>query len=135
MRGNKKDEQPSGQQKTRIEMSWSSDARELDDLARVAERTRGNPQRRGEASTYVIRLWSQVLHGELSASAFWEMFGVVAPTPASPMAQPVAQQSPLPPAPTREVYTPPATQDTPQQEQRRANREKNRAAAADQWAN
>ncbi|HEU5380266.1 MAG TPA: hypothetical protein VFV38_32990 [Ktedonobacteraceae bacterium] len=115
-------------------MSWLEGSRELDDLARVAERTRGNPQRRGEASTYVIRLWSQVLHGELSASAFWEMFGVVAQVSTPPVVQPAVQQSSLPPAPAKEVYPPPpATPEAPQQDQRRANREKNRAAAADQW--
>lgn len=125
MPGKTRGEEP---QKVRLTISWHEGARELNDLARVAELTRGNPQRRGEAGIYVIRLWSQVLHGELSASAFWEMFGVTAPT--APTA------APQPPAAAREVYAPPpAMPETPQQEQRRANREKNRAAAADQWAN
>jgi|SRR5579875_365255 hypothetical protein len=131
MPGSKKGDEAPEQKKFRIEMSWHENSRELDDLARVAERTRGNPQRRGEASAYVIRLWSQVLHGELSASAFWEMFGVAATTPALPAGQ---QSAPVPAS--REVYSPPtATQEAPQREERRANREKNRAAAADQWGN
>ncbi|HLG63100.1 MAG TPA: hypothetical protein VKY19_14265 [Ktedonosporobacter sp.] len=119
-------------QKLRIETSWPAGSRELDDLARVAKRISGNPQRRGEASAYLIRLWSEVLHGEISPATFWEMFGVTA-LPAAPS---VAQQSALPPAPAREAYTPPpATQEVSQREERRANREKNRAAQADQWAN
>ena len=130
MRGSKKDDLKPEQQKTRIEMSWAADARELEDLAQVAERLRGNPGRRGEASAYVIRLWSQVLHGEISVTAFWEIFGVAAPA----SAQPMAQQSEPVPAP-KEAYSPPPVPEAPRQEERRANRERNRAAQADQWAN
>lgn len=125
-------EEQSRQQKMRVETSWPVGSRELDDLARVAERIRGNPQRRGEASAYVIRLWSQVVNGELSPAAFWEVFGVTAQMPAQTM----VSQSALPPATVREVPAPPpAMPEIPKAEERRANREKNRAAQADQWAN
>src|SRR5437764_12266039 len=70
---------------TRIELRWPTDAREVEDLANLAGKIKANPGRRGEAGMYVIHLWSRVLHGELSPSAFWEMFGVMPPAPAPPM--------------------------------------------------
>ena len=119
-------EESSEQQRTRLEMSWPVGSRELDDLARVAERIRGNPGRRGEASAYVIRLWSQVLHGEISTTSFWEMFGVTAQASAAPMVPP--KPSPAP------AIAPEAPRETWQAEDRQATRAKNRAAQADQWS-
>lgn len=127
------DEASSDQQKTRIETSWPLGCRELDDLARVAKRIRGNSQRRGEANAYIIRLWSQVLHGEISSTAFWEMFGVAAPAPApTPPAGPGAISLPVTGS---EVSAPGAVPEAQQADgERQARRLKNRAVQADQWA-
>src|SRR5450631_4488301 len=66
---------------TRIEMRFGDAARELKDLEAVADQISGNAQRKGEASSYIVRMWSRVIHGELSPSAFWEIFGVASPPP------------------------------------------------------
>src|SRR5262245_48459979 len=81
---------------TRIELRWPTDAREVEDLANLAGKIKANPGRRGEAGMYVIHLWSRVLHGELSPSAFWEMFGVMLPTPTPPMYPMVAMSGMYP---------------------------------------
>ena len=72
----------------RIETRWFPEEREVEDLAKIARQISGHPTKRVEAMAYIIRLWSRVLHGELSPSAFWELFGV---------ALPQAQSQPTPP--------------------------------------
>jgi hypothetical protein len=67
---------PSTREYTRVETRWHEESRELQDLTDLAERIKGNPTRRGEAAQHLINMWSRVLHGELSPSAFWELFGV-----------------------------------------------------------
>lgn len=124
---------PLEKQSLRVESKWPVGARELEDLSRLAERIRHNPQRRGEANAYVIRLWSQVLHGEISTTAFWEMFGVVVPVGGGAVTPPAAQQGSLRPS-AGQAYDPtPTGQEISQPENRRANRARNRAAAAKEW--
>jgi len=123
---------------TRIEMRWNIDAREVEDLANLAGKIRGNPGRRGEAGMYVIHLWSRVLHGELSPSAFWEMFGVMPPAP--PMYPVMAMSGMYPGMVPPQGYEagnalPPSVPvEDPEIEAKKRKRSENRKAQADQWS-
>jgi hypothetical protein len=136
--------QPQSQQQsthTRIELRWPTDAREVEDLAKLAGQIKANPGRRGEAGMYVIHLWSRVLHGELSPSAFWEMFGVVLPAPTPPMYPMMAMSGMYPgmvpgiaPPQGYEASNVSSVAEDPEAEARKRRRSENRKAQADQWS-
>lgn len=129
---------------SRIEMRWSTEAREIQDLAELATKMKGNPTRRGEAAMHLVNMWSRVLHGELSPSAFWELFGVALPNsqlvppmiPYATMPYPVAGIYPpfpavLPTMAGQEILQQPSQED-PKEKAKRERIAKNRTQA-EQW--
>lgn len=63
----------------RMEVRLPTQSREVRDLEQLAEKVRHNATRRGEAATYIIQMWSRVLHGEISPATFWDLFGIQVP--------------------------------------------------------
>jgi len=81
----------------RVEIRFPKQAREVGDLEKLAQEIMSNPTRRGEAATFLLKMWSRVLHGEMSPVTFWDLFGVqmeassgVTPSKPSSVATPIA---------------------------------------------
>lgn len=121
---------------TRIETRWPITARELDDLAALAMKLpAGNPNRRGEAAAYIINMWSRVVHGELSPSAFWEFFGVSMPAPApQPLSYPHPMMGMFPAMPGYDQAAMQPSQKDPEALARKRKREENSKAFVDDFS-
>lgn len=114
---------------TRVELRLPTQSLEIRDLGQLAEKVRWNASRRGEAATYIIQMWSRVLHGEISPTTFWDLFGVRMPQLYSVLEPSMA------PTPTLAV-SPPDIPDTPVEDpeaaknkQKRERVRRNREAA------
>jgi hypothetical protein len=121
----------------RMEVRLPEQSREVRDLERLAKRVKGNVTRRGEAATYIIRLWSSVLHGEISPATFWDMFGVQMPSlslvTVNPSPGSAATMVPIPALATSPAGGLPASLEDPEaakQQQKRERARRNRAAAS-----
>lgn len=108
------------------EIGLEKDSQALANVEAVAERFHGRKTRRADATEHIIKLWSDVVDGQISPESFWELFGVKqkpAPQPQIVFAQAAApaQATPQEPAPAQE-------------DQRARRRRANAAAAAEEWS-
>jgi hypothetical protein len=119
----------------RMEVRLPAQSREVHDLEQLAEKVRHNATRRGEAATYLIQMWSRVLHGEINPATFWDLFGIqmppLLPTTISPYSVGATSIVSAPAALLPGVSNVPVDdQETTKQKQKRERAKRNREAAA-----
>jgi hypothetical protein len=118
----------------RMEVRLPTQSREVRDLEQLAEKVRHNATRRGEAATYIIQMWSRVLHGEISPATFWDLFGIqvsqLSPITMSQYGVVAASMAPtpalatlLPDASTVPIDDPEAAKQKQKRERAKRNRE------------
>jgi hypothetical protein len=121
----------------RMEVRLPAQSREVRDLEQLAEKVRNNATRRGEAATYIIQMWSRVLHDEISPATFWDLFGIqmpqLSPNTMSPYGVSAASMAltPAPAALPPDVSNVPADDpEAAKQKQKRERAKRNREAAS-----